>query len=445
MKGYITLKSPKKGKKSLSVLVYPSGHMVRGDVQNHLATNMSTKDVMETLGITRQEVLKARAEARKLEPKLKESMAVRIAVRLNEDTACPVFRPSDIRDLEKFADALLDKYGIDIEFTKHFGERMGDDRNNPCIKMEELKDLFRKISEDKGKRVKLKNVKEAVLVDMQKKLNIPFVIRTTPNGDFELTLKTIMRKKGFKTPDKRVVYEELKVSDGMEAWIKDFQDSDAPQFKGKSKEKRREMAIAAFMAKKEELKEETKQPKTGTLTVVQILSKELAPYLVEMKKRYRAGGQQLIDNVTKRLKENDWDLQKVAPSPRTLFDRKAYMESRRFRETIGKFTSLDRNKNRISRSPSDPEYVIIDSGKVSRYLDYMEKEAEASFDAYIAKLAGKIGQEIKSAEVRGNLWQGSNLRIVTMADEEQIWNTKIIINRSKLGLLFNQYPTRRAK
>lgn len=252
MSGYITLKSPKKGKKSLSVLVYPSGHMVRGDVQSHLATNMSTKDVMATLGITRQEVLKARAQARKLEPKLKESMAIRIATRLNEDAECPVFRPSDIRDLEKFADNLLERFGIDIEFTKHFGERMSDERNRPCIKMDELKTLFRKISEDKGRRLKMKNVKEAVLIDMQKKLNLPFVIRKTPNGDFEITFKTIMRKKGFKTPDKRVVYEELKVSDGIEVWIKDFQDSDAPQFKGKSKEKRREMAIAAFMARKNE-------------------------------------------------------------------------------------------------------------------------------------------------------------------------------------------------
>lgn len=33
--------------------------------------------------------------------------------------------------------------------------------------------------------------------------------------------------------------------------IKDFQDSDAPQFKGKSPEKRRQMAIAAKMAKEE--------------------------------------------------------------------------------------------------------------------------------------------------------------------------------------------------
>lgn len=39
----------------------------------------------------------------------------------------------------------------------------------------------------------------------------------------------------------------LKVSDGMGAWIKDFQKSDAPQFKGKSDKERRDQAIAAYM------------------------------------------------------------------------------------------------------------------------------------------------------------------------------------------------------
>ena len=44
--------------------------------------------------------------------------------------------------------------------------------------------------------------------------------------------------------------EKLKVSDGMGSWIKDFQGSDAPQFKGKDKEERRDMAIAAYLSAK---------------------------------------------------------------------------------------------------------------------------------------------------------------------------------------------------
>ena len=52
----------------------------------------------------------------------------------------------------------------------------------------------------------------------------------------------------YTTLDERVncfLSEKLKASDDMGTWIKDFYDSDAPQFKGKSKAKRRQMAVAA--------------------------------------------------------------------------------------------------------------------------------------------------------------------------------------------------------
>jgi len=50
----------------------------------------------------------------------------------------------------------------------------------------------------------------------------------------------------------------LKVSDGIGSWVKDFQKSKAPQFKGKNDEERRDMAIAAYLsAKRGPEKEET--------------------------------------------------------------------------------------------------------------------------------------------------------------------------------------------
>jgi hypothetical protein len=52
--------------------------------------------------------------------------------------------------------------------------------------------------------------------------------------------------------------EKLEVSDGMAAWIDDFQKSDAPQFEGKDKEERRNMAIAAYLAAKREEKDKGK-------------------------------------------------------------------------------------------------------------------------------------------------------------------------------------------
>ena len=48
------------------------------------------------------------------------------------------------------------------------------------------------------------------------------------------------------------INEKLKPSDGAGAYVKDFKKSDAPQFKGKSDEKKQKMAIAAYLDDKEE-------------------------------------------------------------------------------------------------------------------------------------------------------------------------------------------------
>jgi hypothetical protein len=50
--------------------------------------------------------------------------------------------------------------------------------------------------------------------------------------------------------------EKLTVADGQDKWIEDFLKSDAPQFKGKTKEEIIKMAVAAFNAAKDEMKEE---------------------------------------------------------------------------------------------------------------------------------------------------------------------------------------------
>jgi hypothetical protein len=50
----------------------------------------------------------------------------------------------------------------------------------------------------------------------------------------------------------RMITEKLNPEDDASVWIKDFIDSDAPQFDGKSKEKRKEMALAAWYAARRE-------------------------------------------------------------------------------------------------------------------------------------------------------------------------------------------------
>ena len=52
------------------------------------------------------------------------------------------------------------------------------------------------------------------------------------------------------------INEKLKASDGAGAYVKDFKKSDAPQFKGKSDEKKQDMAIAAYLDDKDKTKKE---------------------------------------------------------------------------------------------------------------------------------------------------------------------------------------------
>jgi hypothetical protein len=113
----------------------------------------------------------------------------------------------ELQDLEKFADRLLNKFDVDIEFTRHFADRMNDKRNKPAITIAELQRLFKKMADNKGKKIKKHGNSEAILKDMQSDLNLPVVINWK-NGEFEVVNKTIMRKKAFKSPDPELKYEE---------------------------------------------------------------------------------------------------------------------------------------------------------------------------------------------------------------------------------------------
>lgn len=113
-----------------------------------------------------------------------------------------------INDLEKFADRILAKFDIDVEFTRHFVDRMNDKRNSPEIKVAELQKLFKKIQKNKGKNIKGNAGIEAVLKDISSDLNLPVVIKTK-GDEIELVNKTIMRKKDFKTPSKVIKYEQF--------------------------------------------------------------------------------------------------------------------------------------------------------------------------------------------------------------------------------------------
>lgn len=107
--------------------------------------------------------------------------------------------PKQMMDVEKFCDALWGKLGIDVSFTKHFIERVNDERNGKDITAAELIRLFKKEYEKYGKSVaKMDAEAEAVFHDLLTLVNLPFVVKD--RGDTKtIVAKTVMRKQDFKS------------------------------------------------------------------------------------------------------------------------------------------------------------------------------------------------------------------------------------------------------
>ncbi len=80
----------------------------------------------------------------------------------------------DLSQLERFADKLFAKVGIDVEFTKHFLDRVNDERNKKQITMSELTRLFKQEFKKWGKPIaQMGPDAEAVMKDLSTDINMP--------------------------------------------------------------------------------------------------------------------------------------------------------------------------------------------------------------------------------------------------------------------------------
>ena len=119
------------------------------------------------------------------------------------DETCDIISPSHMKEFEKFVDNMFEKFKMDFDFTRHFRDRMSDNRNKPCIKMKELADTIMKIYKAQGKSIKGVAGAEAVVKDVQSDLNIPVAVEYNSHADeFRVIMKTVMRKKNFSTSNK---------------------------------------------------------------------------------------------------------------------------------------------------------------------------------------------------------------------------------------------------
>ena len=113
---------------------------------------------------------------------------------------------ADLSGLERYVDKLFAKVGVDIEFSKHFIDRLKDARNKKPITMAELVSLFKQTFKKYGNKIaKLGDKAQAVMHDMKTDINVPFVLNWDKKSqEFDLVSKTIMRKGDFKTSNQKL-------------------------------------------------------------------------------------------------------------------------------------------------------------------------------------------------------------------------------------------------
>ena len=105
----------------------------------------------------------------------------------------------DLKQIDTFADKKLNP--VDVVLTdKHFFDRLNDPRNKKEISKAELIGFFKRLGKKKKEFVEFLNqYNSLVAVDDRTNINIPFMKQAN-----KAIAKTVMRKKDFKTPDKKL-------------------------------------------------------------------------------------------------------------------------------------------------------------------------------------------------------------------------------------------------
>ena len=114
--------------------------------------------------------------------------------------------------IEKSLDKLFNKVGIDVEFSKHFFDRINDPRNVDQITISELINIYHSLYDKFGVKLsKTSKEVEELVKSLSTDINIPINLHfNRKDNKLEMVAKTIMRKKGFKSSSPVLAVESFK-------------------------------------------------------------------------------------------------------------------------------------------------------------------------------------------------------------------------------------------
>jgi len=153
-----------------------------------------------------------------------------------------------------------------------------------------------------------------------------------------------------------------------------------------------------------------------------------------------------IESMREELAKHDFDMDLAAPQPQAWRCSQTQYRAAKAREFMfDQVTSMDSSR-RDRYDPHPRSYVVIDDEKCRRFIAEAAENASSQYDQFAHKLAGKIGPGAVTVSIRGSHVWGYSILTVEMDDQSELyWKTTMILNCSKLGKVFNQFPSRKVK
>jgi hypothetical protein len=160
----------------------------------------------------------------------------------------------------------------------------------------------------------------------------------------------------------------------------------------------------------------------------------------------RVEAEEFVAAVKKRLAKVGFDPYAIVPRIESL-GRGVSVWSREYEEHSEKVKEADSKRRMyqqfLDRSTGDYRWS---NEAAASYVKMCMDNTAMHYDSYVAKMNQKTNFPI-AADFRwiGDVWGHSDLSVTLKDGTKEIWRTQVIINFSKYGLIFNQWPSRRVK
>jgi hypothetical protein len=172
----------------------------------------------------------------------------------------------------------------------------------------------------------------------------------------------------------------------------------------------------------------------------------VAPLKAFAMDRAEAAARKRVEKLANALALADWDINAVAPYPKSNMSTGEYRSKERFYKFAGMLVTTDESRPTTGWG-GRPRYVVMNAQAIEKFAAEVREMAAEHYAAYVAKLVHKIGPTTEATLTfcHHDVWDDSTLTVTTVGGATERWNTKVILNHSVHGTPFNQWPTRKLK